>query len=262
MIAVAQKIYSLTYNGKRERISASALATLNDSMAVRYKTADAATKRKIVATFLNLNWVYLKRPPFIFQNQMDAEDWFSEFKLMLPRAFENYDPTRGHLHTYIIGWKHASLNAWIRDHGVIRLPDNQRLRFNKISKKLRTGREGEISAEDKAFYDMASFHMVSMNSRKSMDGEELQEIMVGEDPRDTAGESTDKTLWAKVKEMLTPDEYQIWMWAHHPDFELTHQEIADRKGYTHQRASEKLKEIRGKLRVRMAAYLKRIENEA
>lgn len=255
MIAVAQKTYSLLYRGRRERISAVALAKLNDSMGARYADASPEMQRKLIATLLELNYNYFKRPPAQFYDPMDEDDWFQTFKLMLPRVLMAYDPLMGHLHTHIISWKKAALSKWLNTHQTIHVPQNQRDKCRDIERRISKKDKRPVSEHEQRFYESARIKTHSLNYKLGPDGEEVQDLIVGEDPRDTAGGHTERDLWKKIEETLSPKEFQIWKWKHHPDYELTHGDIGLRLGVSGSRIEQIAKVARNKLRVKLAAYL-------
>ena len=255
MIAVAQKTYSLLFRGKREKISAGALAALNDSIGARYAGAAPEMQRKLIATLLELNFNYLKKPPATFDSPMDEADWFQTYKLILPRALMAYDPRLGHLHSHLIGWKLHSLSLWRQEKFAIHIPQNQLNKRREIMRRVAKGKP--VSEDEKRFLDSMMIRTQSMNQKLGPDGEEIQDLMAGEDPRNALGRPTEADLWKKIEQSLTPKEFRIWKWRYHPDHELKNREIGERLGVTAQRVDQITHEIRLKLRTRMATYLGR-----
>jgi RNA polymerase sigma factor (sigma-70 family) len=255
MIAVAQKTYSLLYRGKREKISAGALAALNDSMGARYAGATPDMQRKIIATILELNFHYLKKAPTTFANPMDEADWFQIFKLLLPHALMAYDPLRGHLHAHLIGWKLAAMTKWQNEKDTICIPQNQRNKRRDIARRIE--KKKPVSEVEKRLYESMLIKMHSLNQRFGPDSEELQDLIAGDDLRETAGKPTERELWKKVEESLSPKDFQIWKWRHHSEHELSNREIGERLGVTPQRVDQITNAIRLKLRARLALYFGR-----
>lgn len=257
MIAVAQKTYSLLYRGKREKISAGALAALNDSIGARYRDAAPEMQRKLIATLLELNFNYLKKAPATFSDPMDEADWFQTFKFLLPRALMAYDPLRGHLHTHLIGWKLAAMSRWMGERDIICIPHNVRVKLRNIERRLAKKDKRPVSPSEKWFYESTMIRTHSLNHKLGDEGEEIQDRMVGEDPREKVGAPTERELWKKIEQALTPKEFQIWKWHHHPDYELNFREIGERLGVSGSRIEQIAKIARDKLRVRLASYLGR-----
>ena len=214
MIVAASKTYKLEYDGETYSIPRDRLIGITDRLATSWRGSTPERKRKLAETILKLNWKYMTNCPFRFACQMERDEWVANVLFRLPAALDNYEPDKGHFHTYFASWKHAANSLYQDQKESVRMPQNQRLTRAKLLRKAfeaETSRGEELTDAEEEYLEKVRLVVLSMGDRAGAAPEvSFEDILVGEDLREK--ELLDlNEIWRKIRSVLEPKEFLVFM---------------------------------------------------
>lgn len=264
MIVAPNKTYRIEYQGEIHKLHRKNLVALNDRLAASWAISDPARRRKLWRILMELNWPYIKACTYQFACDMDREDWESRIIRYIPDAIAGYDSSKGHFHTYIVGWKRAAFSRWLDARDTVRLPQNQRQTLGRLKRKVaKIDRERalnpqaaeQLTQKEVDLLEKIQLTTLSLNAPTEGGEGSYGDRFVGEDARDNESLGVRYgDIWVRIRSNLEPFEFTLFLWYYHEDHQLNMRDIGNRVNLSHERVRQILDKVRDKLKKRMGKF--------